>query len=113
MTDTERAIACSTDPAWLARQLGAAPVGCGVLRPGDQVRFTGRSVPRDALAHDLLEAAAIYEVASCAFYLDEVYLRLKERPGLRFLRSMFELMERNELRAVAPVTATTPVGDIA
>lgn len=64
-------------------------IGRGVLTVGARVRFAGRSVRDTSIAHAYLVLGETYTVASCDWYLGALRLRLAERPGMRFLRTMF------------------------
>lgn len=64
--------------------------GRGVLAAGTPVRFTAHTVRRSSIVHSLLTIDAFYTVASSAYHLGAIRVRLLERPGFSFLRTMFE-----------------------
>lgn len=65
---------------------------CGILCPGEQVRFTGRGTRRSAIARSQLDLGATYTVISSEFYLEAVRVRVAERPGWTFHRAMFDVV---------------------
>lgn len=73
-------------PAIAASTAAQCTPGRGILAAGDRVLFVGRG---DTFARRNLAYGEHYTVQSCGWEKNCVRLRLREKPGLAFLRSLF------------------------